>query len=102
MDLYFIEFERIPKFVTVGNLETHQTDGKKKVEPQAYTVEFWRDSQGFVGHLPILRKQIEKGLVIDEITVFGTGKSVKITYETLLIEATKRVPTSKPKEFVCR
>lgn len=32
MDFYFVEFERIPKFVSVGNLKTHQTDGKKKVE----------------------------------------------------------------------
>ena len=34
MDFYFVEFEWIAKLITVRNLETHQTDGKKKVETE--------------------------------------------------------------------
>jgi hypothetical protein len=48
MDFYFVEFERIPKFVSVGDLKTHQTNRQKKVETQTYTIKFWRDSQRFV------------------------------------------------------
>lgn len=102
MDFHFVEFEWITNFGSVGNLKTHQTDGKKKVETQTYTIEFWRDSQRFVGHLTVLCKQIEEGLVINKITIFGTCKCVKIADETLFIETSHRVPASKPKKFVCR
>src|SRR6218665_63771 len=102
MDFHFVEFEWITNFVSVGNLKTHQTDGKKKVETQTYAIEFWCDSQSFVGHLTVLRKEVKKGLVIDEISIFCAGKCVKIAYKTLFIETPHRVPASKPKKFVCR
>ncbi|MNT83644.1 hypothetical protein D3C72_2235440 [compost metagenome] len=40
-------------------------------------------------------------MVIDEITVFRACKCVEIADETLLVEAPHRVPTAKPKKFVC-
>lgn len=34
VDFYFVEFEWITKLISIRNLKTHQTDGKKKVETE--------------------------------------------------------------------
>jgi hypothetical protein len=97
MDFNIIEFKRISKFITIRQLETHQSDRNKEIEPESHTVELRLYIQRFVIELSILSKDIKKRLVADEIPIFQTSVIIKVGGEEFSLNP--RMEFQPPKRY---